>query len=80
MIIELNKLLVRTMQELTMADNDDKWPNLEKRMDHQIEIEDDLDSEIREMTRYISSQLNMYEFPAALIWCGTFNVYDDYPS
>ena len=35
-----------------MANNDDKWPNLEKRMDHQIEIEDDLDSEIREITRY----------------------------
>jgi hypothetical protein len=32
--------------------NDDKGPNLEKRLDHQLEIEDDLDSEIHERTRY----------------------------
>lgn len=50
--------------------NDDKWPNLEKRMDHQMEIEDDLDSE----THII---FYMYEFPAALIWCSTFTIYDE---
>lgn len=38
-------------EELTMA-NEDKGPNLEKRLDHQLEIEDDLYSEIHEITRY----------------------------
>lgn len=38
-------------EEFTMAD-DDKWPNLEKRMDHQFEIEDDLNFEILKMMRY----------------------------
>lgn len=50
--------------------NDDKLPNLEKRLDHHIEILDDLDSEIQKLTRY--HFIDMYGFPAALIWCSTF--------
>lgn len=37
--------------EFTMANPG--WPKLEKRMDHQLEIEDDLDSEARTLNMYI---------------------------